>query len=65
MNESSVTKEYLAGASGLDGEDLTLALLHENETLILQNADYRRQNSIGYWVWMGTLAALILSLLIR
>lgn len=65
MNESSVTKEYLAGAYGLDGEDLTLALLHENETLILRNIEYRRQNSIGYWVWMGTLAALILSLLIR
>ncbi|MDT0990793.1 hypothetical protein [Pseudomonas aeruginosa] len=33
----SITTEHLAGASALDGEELTLALLRENEGLIKQN----------------------------
>ncbi|ADE05845.1 hypothetical protein [Pseudomonas phage D3] len=33
----SITTERLAGASALDGEELTLALLRENEGLIKQN----------------------------
>ncbi|MBV6207812.1 hypothetical protein KUU60_21225 [Pseudomonas aeruginosa] len=33
----SITAEHLAGASALDGEELTLALLRENEDLIKKN----------------------------
>ncbi|HFX1358687.1 TPA: hypothetical protein ACRNNR_000643 [Pseudomonas aeruginosa] len=34
---NSITAEHLAGASALDGEELTLALLRENEDLIKEN----------------------------
>ncbi|HHX6960039.1 TPA: hypothetical protein ACVGM8_001244 [Pseudomonas aeruginosa] len=34
----SITAEHLAGASALDGEELTLALLRENEDLAALHA---------------------------
>ncbi|HBP5690621.1 TPA: hypothetical protein L6B06_11595 [Pseudomonas aeruginosa] len=41
----SITAEHLAGASALDGEELTLALLRENEDLIKKNKRLKRRQS--------------------
>ncbi len=41
----SITTEHLAGASALDGEELTLALLRENEDLIKQNKRLGKRKS--------------------
>jgi hypothetical protein len=59
----SVTEEHLAGACGLDGEELTLALLHENERLLMSNAQYKRQKNAGFWCWLIT-SCLLIGLLI-
>ncbi|RPM20925.1 hypothetical protein IPC1296_01160 [Pseudomonas aeruginosa] len=36
----SITTEHLAGASALDGEELTLALLRENEAYPPERPEY-------------------------
>ncbi|HHG4772279.1 TPA: hypothetical protein ACPWIL_000620 [Pseudomonas aeruginosa] len=46
----SITTEHLAGASALDGEELTLALLRENEDLIMQNKRLSKQRLSKPWL---------------
>jgi hypothetical protein len=58
----SVTQETVAGACGLDGEELTHELLLENQRLLVEVKDLRRQNEVGFWVWIVTFAAFIVAL---
>lgn len=62
--DESVTAETTAGACSLDGEELTLALLHENESLMARNINLRRENTKGFWALYLTLIAFIITLLV-
>lgn len=59
----SVTEEVAARACDLDGEALTLELLHENERLLARNRELRRQNDVGFRLnlvlWIAFVVALI------
>jgi hypothetical protein len=62
--KESVTTELLAGACGLDGDELTHQLLLENQRLLQRNEELRRANARGLWFWMFCMVAWLTSLLL-
>lgn len=65
--KNQVTKEFQSGACGLDGENLTLALVHENQELeaeiVFLKEQRRRNDKVAILMFIAVAASIFRPLL--